>query len=180
MAQEVNKIAAKKKSKSILIGSIVALIIGITPYLFYLYSYFPDVEIYEFWFFTYESKYNLSIYNTAWLVMGKLIPLILLILWFFTCKHWWYHIILIPIAMFAFQVFSIIADDTKMVDVIEIYWLIPIMLLITPFVYFIRVKLFDKHVLGIDLEAMDAELKSYKEKERLQKEKEDQTTLNQP
>tara|TARA_R110000868_G_scaffold123594_1_gene327186 strand:+ start:1278 stop:1823 length:546 start_codon:yes stop_codon:yes gene_type:complete len=168
------KIAAKKKSKSILIGSIVAFIIAITPYLFYVYNYFPNVPTYDFGLFIYESKFNLSIYNTAWLLTGKLIPLILLILWFFTCKHWWYHVILIPIAMFAFQIFSIIVDDTEIVDVAEIYWLIPIMLVITPFVYFIRVKLFDKHVLGIDLEAMDAELKQYKEKERMQKEKEEE------
>ena len=148
--------SAKKKSRSILIGSIAAILIAITPYLFY----------------TYESKYNLSIYATMWFIMGKMIPLLLLILWFFTCKHWWYHIILIPIAMYAFQLFGIIIDDTKLIDEVEILWLIPIMLIITPFVYFIRVKLFDKHVLGIDLEAMDAELKQYKEKERLQKEKE--------
>tara|TARA_R110000796_G_scaffold88850_6_gene192064 strand:+ start:134755 stop:135300 length:546 start_codon:yes stop_codon:yes gene_type:complete len=164
--------SAKKKSRSILIGSIVAILIAITPYLFYTYEYFPHGEFLETPFFTYESKYNLSIYATMWFIMGKMIPLLLLILWFFTCKHWWYHIILIPIAMYAFQLFGIIIDDTKLIDEVEILWLIPIMLIITPFVYFIRVKLFDKHVLGIDLEAMDAELKQYKEKERLQKEKE--------
>lgn len=172
MARENNNLSKKKKSKSILIGSIVALLIAITPYLFYIYNYFPDQPIYDTWFFTYESKFNLSIKITMWLLMGKIVPLLLLILWFFTCKHWWYHIILIPIAMYAFQIFGSIANDTKIIDEIEIYWLIPIMLVITPFVYFIRVKLFDKHVLGIDLEAMDAELKQYKEKERLQKEKE--------
>lgn len=167
-----NSTASKKKSKSILIGSIVALFIAITPYLFYIYNYFPDQPTYNAWLFTYESKFNLSIQITMWLLMGKVVPLFLLILWFFTCKHWWYHSILIPIAMYAFQIFGMIANDLQYIDVVEIYWLIPIMLVITPFVYFIRVKLFDKHVLGIDLEAMDAELKGYKEKERLQKEKE--------
>jgi hypothetical protein len=44
------------------------------------------------------------------------------------------------------------------------------MTVIIPFVYFIRLKLFDKHVLGIDLEAMDRELKAYKEKETKEKE----------
>jgi len=49
---------------------------------------------------------------------------------------------------------------------------------LTPFVFTLfGLKLFDKHVLGIDLEAMDAgKLKSYKEKELLtKKEKADQT-----
>jgi magnesium-transporting ATPase (P-type) len=176
--KKIEKNVAKKKSKSILIGSIVALIIGITPYLFYLYDYFPDQPVYETWFFTYESKFNKSIWVTAWLVTGKLIPLLLLILWFFTCKHWWYHIILIPLSMYAFQLFSIFQEDINEFDQIEIYWLIPIMLVVTPFVYFIRVKLFDKYVLGIDLEAIDAELKQYKEKERLQKEKEAESKVH--
>ncbi|WP_047415174.1 hypothetical protein [Cellulophaga sp. Hel_I_12] len=180
MNQKSNKLSTKKKSKSILIGSVVALLIAITPYLFYIYEYFPDEPIYNTWLFDYESKFNLSIYVTMWLIMGKLIPLMLLILWFFTCKHWWYHIILIPIAMYSFQIFSAFAQDTNIIDEVEIFWLIPIMMVVTPFVYFIRVKLFDKHVLGIDLDAMDAELKVYKEKERLQKEKEAQTTSNQP
>ena len=38
-------------------------------------------------------------------------------------------------------------------------------MLVIPFVYFIRIKLFDKHVLGIDLEAMDAELNAIKNKQ---------------
>tara|TARA_R110000868_G_scaffold156072_1_gene382736 strand:- start:110 stop:694 length:585 start_codon:yes stop_codon:yes gene_type:complete len=163
----------KRKSKSIFLGSIVALIIAISPYIFYTYNYFPKGEFLDLFFFTYESKYQESIVMVMWLAMNKIIPIILLILWFFTCKHWWYHVILIPIAMFSFQLFSQINED-RFLDETEIYWLIPIMLVITPFVYFIRVKLFDKHVLGIDLEAMDAELKQYKEKERLQKEKEEE------
>tara|TARA_R110002051_G_scaffold130577_2_gene204411 strand:- start:19412 stop:19951 length:540 start_codon:yes stop_codon:yes gene_type:complete len=179
MVLKTDKIATKKKSKSILFGSLVALIIAISPYLFYTYNYFPKGKFLDFYFFVYESKYQESIVMVMWLAMNKIIPIILLILWFFTCKHWWYHIILIPIAMFSFQLVSQINED-RYLDETEIYWLIPIMLVITPFVYFIRIKLFDKHVLGIDLDAMDAELKSYKEKERLQKEKEDQTTLNQP
>lgn len=159
----------KKKSKSILIGSIVAGLIAITPYLFYTYNYFPEEAIYDSFLFTYESKYNLSINVTMWLLMGKLIPLFLLTLWFFTCKHWWYHIILIPISMFAFQIFGAIATDTKIMDEVEILWILPIMTIIVPFVYFIRIKLFEKHVLGIDLEAMDLELKRYREKELSEK-----------
>jgi hypothetical protein len=40
-----------------------------------------------------------------------------------------------------------------------------------PIVYFIRVKLVDKHVHGIDLDAMDTELQILKEKEELRKER---------
>lgn len=71
--------------------------------------------------------------------------------------------------MFTFQIVSLIYED-RFIDEIELYWLLPIMTVIIPFVYFIRIKLFDKHVLGIDLEAMDKELKTYREKELLEKE----------
>ncbi len=38
-------------------------------------------------------------------------------------------------------------------------------MIVITFVYFIRVKLYDKHVHGIDLEAMDVELQYYRDKE---------------
>ena len=167
---DIDKVAKKKKSKSLLMGSVVAVIIAITPYIFYSYNWFPTTNTLDLYFFTFESKYQESISVVMWFFMAKFVPLILLILWFFTCKHWWYHVLLIPMAMFVFQIVALIQQE-KYLDEVEIYWLIPIMMLVTPFVYFIRIKLFDKHVLGIDLEAIDAELKEYKEKERLEKER---------
>ncbi len=155
----------KRKSRSILIGSIVAVFIAITPYIFYTYKSFPSGNTLDLYFFVYESKYQESITTVMWLFMAKFIPLILLVFWFFTCKHWWYHVILIPIAMFAFQIVSLLYED-RYLDEVEIYWLLPIMMITIPFVYFIRVKLFDKHVLGIDLEAMEKELNNYRKNEK--------------
>jgi len=154
----------KKKSRSILIGSIVAFTIALTPLVFYSYKFFPSGDTLDLYLFTYESNYQMSITTVMWLFMAKFVPLLLLVLWFFTCKHWWYHALLIPISMFVFQIVSLIYED-RFIDEVELYWLLPIMTVTIPFVYFIRLKLFDKHVLGIDLEAMDRELKAYKTKE---------------
>ena len=60
--------------------------------------------------------------------------------------------------MFGFQLFTAINDKSSILDVVEIYWLIPVMMIIIPFVYFIRIKLIDKLVHGIDLKKIDAEL----------------------
>ena len=68
--------------------------------------------------------------------------------------------------MYSFQIFSIIHDDSNPVDEVEIYWLIPIMMIIIPIVYFIRIKLFDKYVYGIDLKKIEAELAEYERKEK--------------
>src|SRR5690554_1422848 len=165
----LDRTSKNKKSRSIFIGSVVAITIAMTPYIFYTYKFLPSGSELDLYFFVYESKYQESISLVMWFFMAKVIPLLLLILWFFTCKHWWYHVILIPIAMFTFQIVSLIYED-RFIDEIELYWLLPIMTVIIPFVYFIRIKLFDKHVLGIDLEAMDKELKTYREKELLEKE----------
>ena len=58
---DIDKIAKKKKSKSILMGSIVAVIIAITPYIFYTYNWFPTTNKLDLFFFTFESKYQESI-----------------------------------------------------------------------------------------------------------------------
>lgn len=160
-----NKKSIKEKSKSLLTGSIVAIIIAITPYIFYLYESFPDKKVWETFFITFKSSQN-SLYAIAWLLTGKVVPLLLLILWFFTCRDWWYHVILIPIAMYSFQILGVINDDVQFVDEVEIYWLIPIMMIIAPLVYFIRMKLFDKYVYGIDIAKIDAELAEYERKEK--------------
>jgi hypothetical protein len=97
--------------------------------------------------------------------MGKIVPLYLLIFWFLTVKNWWYHIILIPIAMYAFQIFEVLYSNDNDIDTENLLWLLPICIVIIPFVYFLRIKLYDKHVLGIDLDAMDAELKELKKKD---------------
>ncbi|WP_108114810.1 hypothetical protein [Kordia periserrulae] len=152
------------KSKSLVTGSIVAIFIAISPYIFYLYQSFPDEKVWKTFLFTFRSSE--SLYTLAWLLTGKIVPLLFLILWFFTCRDWWYHVILIPIAMYSFQIFSIIHDDSNPVDEVEIYWLIPIMMIIIPIVYFIRIKLFDKYVYGIDLQKIDAELAEYERKEK--------------
>ena len=72
--------------------------------------------------------------------------------------------------MYAFQIFEVLYSHDDNIDTENLFWLLPICMVIIPFVYFIRIKLYDKHVHGIDLEAMDAELQTYKEKERLQQE----------
>lgn len=92
-----------------------------------------------------------------WTILGKFVPLLLLIIWFFTCRNWWYHIILIPIGMFAFQLISVINDDLNYTDVIEIWYLLPIMAIIVPLVYIIRAKLFAS-IHDQDMEQFEKEL----------------------
>lgn len=154
-----------KNSRNIYVGTFVAIIIAVTPYLYYSYESVPRTEIWDTFLFTYESIGYKNANDFAWLFLGKFVPWLLLIIWFLTCRNWWYHVILIPIAMYSFQLSTIINDDSEYVDEVEIYWLIPIMMIIVPIVYLIRIKLFDKLVLGIDLKKIDEELAEYERKE---------------
>ncbi|WP_209400200.1 hypothetical protein [Pseudozobellia sp. WGM2] len=157
----------KKFKNRIAIESVIIFFVAISPILFKLYDYLPDDPEAKFDFlgFTIENNgfHSVSVY--FWFLMSKIIPLYLLIFWFFTSKNWWYHIIIIPIAMYAFQVFEVLFDSDDNIDTENIWWLLPICMLVIPFVYFIRIKLYDKYVHGIDLEAMEAELKELKQKQ---------------
>ncbi|WP_310991864.1 hypothetical protein [Aequorivita marina] len=129
--------------KSLVQGGIIVLIIACTPLFYYAYESFPtDLQVWETSFFTFSTRY-LSVYHYAWFITGKLIPIILLLIWFFTCKHWWHWIILVPITMYIFQLYSIVKQNYN-VDEVEIIYVIPIMMVVIPLVYLIRAKLFNK------------------------------------
>ncbi|WP_274475470.1 hypothetical protein [Mangrovimonas aestuarii] len=129
--------------KSLVIGSIIATSIALTPYLFYLYESVPDQQVWDTFLFTYESNFYGSALTVAWTLMNKIVPLFLIFIWFFTCRHWWYHVLIIPISMFCFQIFTVLNDDVKYIDSNQILYLIPIMAVIIPTIYLIRAQIFN-------------------------------------
>lgn len=146
--------------KSLILGSIIATIIAATPYFFYLYESVPDVQIWNTFLGKYHSNYNESVFVLAWTLAGKIIPLCLLLIWFFTCRHWWFHVILVPIAMYSYQIFNTIRQDITNVDSNQLIYLIPVMAVIVPSIYLIRAQIFDKiNDAGKTLEELEEEFK---------------------
>ncbi|MBT8281230.1 MAG: hypothetical protein KJO16_06600 [Muriicola sp.] len=165
------RINSNKKSKTrrrFIIESVAIFLIIASPFIYKIHVYFsedPESTISLFGYIVDNNGFpDLSTY--VWFLMSKIVPIYLLAIWFFTCKHWWYHIILIPLCMYTFQLFEVIYSEDEFIDTDNVMWLLPICMVVIPFVYFIRVKLYDKYVHGIDLEAMDAELESFKEREK--------------
>src|SRR5690606_39954840 len=74
--------------------------------------------------------------------------------------------------MYSFQFYAVLNYESGIVDENEVLYVVAVTMVVVPLVYFIRIKLVDKHVHGIDLEAMDTELRILKEKEELRKERE--------
>ena len=134
----------KSDPKSIIIGSIIATFIGISPYLFYLYESVPQTQVWDTFLFTYDSKDWQDANFAIWVLLNKLIPLSFLFIWFFTNRHWWYHALLVPIAMYIFQIIGIFNDDTSHIDKFELIYLIPVMAIVVPSIYLIRAKMFNK------------------------------------
>lgn len=160
----------KKVKKKILIESLVLILIALTPFFLKAYDYFPGPNSafahgpISFLGIEIGSNGFNSIETNIWFYSNKLIPLILLICWFFTSKDWWYHILIIPIATYAFQLFELIFSEDNVIDTENIWWLLPVCMVVVPIVYFVRIKLYDKYVNGIDLEAMEIELNELKAK----------------
>ena len=161
-----NNTPKSKAKRKILLESVFVFFIAISPFLYKLYDFLPEnpeatVSILGI---TIDKNGFPDVSTYIWFMMSKIIPLYLLIFWFLTSKNWWYHIILIPIAMYAFQVFEVVFDSDNVIDTENLFWLLPICMVVVPFVYLIRLRLIDKYVHGIDLEAMEAELNTLKEK----------------
>jgi hypothetical protein len=140
----------KIKRKSLIFGTVIAVLLTISPYIFYLYQAFPDEIQWDSPFGLYYSEHYGSVQTMAWVLFQKLIPFLLLLIWFVTCRHWWYHAILVPTCMLAIQMYSVLNDDIKCSDTNELYVLAPIIFFMAIFGYTIRTKIFDK-IHGIDL-----------------------------
>ena len=147
-----------RRSSSLLTGSLIAAFIAASPYFFYLYEGFPESQFWETSFFginiSYDSLNYQNVNVLAWILFSKIIPLILFIIWFFTCKHWWYHSILVPICMYVFQIFSTLNDDLTFTDSVDIYYMAPIIFIALIFLYTIRMKIFDR-IHNIDLSELE-------------------------
>jgi hypothetical protein len=141
--------------KSLVIGGIIVLLIALSPILFYSYESFPTTKVWKTFFFEIETSYG-SWYQYSWFLAGKAIPVYLLLIWFFTCKHWWHWIILVPLAMYSFQLWSLCLENSNQ-DSLEIVYILPLMAVIIPFVYLIRAKLFNS-VRGDNLQSFEEEL----------------------
>ncbi|WP_445738544.1 hypothetical protein [Mariniflexile sp.] len=131
-------------NRNIVLGSLIATLIALTPYLFSLYESVPNTQIWSTFLFTYDSSFWLDANYVMWVLTGKLIPLYLLFIWFFTCRHWWYHALLVPIIMYVFQIMVVLNGDTKYMDEFQLIYLVPTMALVVPTIYLIRAKMFNQ------------------------------------
>ena len=131
-------------TKRIANGSFVGVLIALTPIFFYSYVYVPEVKVWDTFLFTYDSGFYEDASTSFWMISTKATPLFLLFIWFFTCRHWWYHAILVPISMYIYQIVGAVNADVQFFDNFDLLYFVPGMAIIIPSIYLIRAKMFDK------------------------------------
>lgn len=147
LKKEKESLSPKPKrdlSRSAIVGSIVATLISSTPFLFDLHTSVPTTKVWDTFLFTYDSNFWEDAQYAMWVFTGKIIPLLLITIWFFTCRHWWYHVLLVPIVMYTFQIVKTYNVEATEIDENQILTLLPILVIVVPSIYLIRAKIFNK------------------------------------
>jgi hypothetical protein len=149
-----------QRKKSLFVGSIIAFLILITPYfLFINKSIDPSLTNYNTVFGNISAGYYQTIYNYTYWFFSKFVPLFLFFIWFVTCKHWWVHVIIIPITVYLFQLITVINDSAAYVDEVEFIYTVPIAVIVMGLLYFLRSKM-SIYVQAVDLKKeMDENMK---------------------
>lgn len=130
--------------------SLIALVIAASPSLFYIYLMFPKTEFWETFLFTFHSGYYNDVFTSAWVFFGKFTPMLLLFIWYFTCKYWWREAILIPIGMYLGQIIIYFNDEIKFKDELDWPFMIPIIIVVLVVLFLIR-RTLSKYIELIDV-----------------------------
>jgi hypothetical protein len=152
-----------KNKNSLLVGSFVIILIVVTPYLLYLYQTIPEgIQKWDSFFGVINSGVYGEVQSIVYYFFAKFVPLLLLIIWFVTNKHWWVHAIIIPISVYLFQLISVINDSEEFIDEVEFIYTVPITVIIMVILYFVRSKM-AIYIQAIDLKKeMDKNMKNPK------------------
>ena len=148
--EQVKNLLTRQRLSHLLTGSIIGILIGISPIIFYSYKCFPDVKVWETSLVTFDSVYFQSVNVFAWTFLSKFVVLYLLVIWFITCKHWWYHVLFIPLSMYLHQIVMLLNDEHFFKDEFQRWYTLPIIIGIGALLYFLRMKL-KRHILILDL-----------------------------
>lgn len=140
----------KKRKASLLIGSIIILLIVAAPYLLYISEGIPEdaIELNTF-FGVIRSGHYLSVQHFIYFICAKFVPLFLLTIVFVTNKNWWAPALLVPIAVYLFQLISVLNDSAEYFDEIEFIYTLPILVPVVVGLFFIR------HKISIYIQATD-------------------------
>jgi len=150
------------RRKRLIVGGVIALLLAITPFLFYLYRHAPeDSNVWKTHFFTIESKGFLNVQYYAHALFTKITLVFITGLWFVTSRHWWRWAILVPFVMFLFQLIGVVNQNITYIDEFDFWYALPIIIPTVLTLIWIGHEL-KKTIGDIDLrEELEEELEQY-------------------
>lgn len=103
---------------------IILMIIAL-PLLFYTFKLAPESKIWETEYFIINSNYFENVHIMLWILFIKFLLLGFLIVWFFTCRHWWRYAILVPIIIELNKVIVTLNEENRFLDEYEYIYTLP-------------------------------------------------------
>ena len=90
---------------------LLAFVVLGLPFCLFLHLFFEDDGNQYFSLFDRYYYHGFSTTRAfAWFVLSKLIPLLLVLIWFFTSTKWWRYYILAPIGLYVYSIVSFFLD----------------------------------------------------------------------
>ncbi len=162
LTEQNMKFRQTDRKKRLLIGGVIALVLAITPFLFYLYQYAPDNSpTWDTKLFTINSKGFSSAQSYVHALFTKITLVTITGLWFISSRDWWRWSILIPFIMFLFQLIGIVNYAHKYIDEFDFWYSLPIVIPTVLTLIWIGYEI-NKTIGDIDLrEELEEELEQY-------------------
>ena len=66
---------------------LIVVLLIVLPFAFFIYKFVPTTQVWRNAWFDFDSGYYENVKMFVWTLMLKMLTLILLSLWFLTCKH---------------------------------------------------------------------------------------------
>ncbi|NNM08759.1 MAG: hypothetical protein HKO61_06275 [Flavobacteriaceae bacterium] len=89
---------------------VISLIISL-PFIYFIYDVFPVSNIFETPFFIFKTTYFENVNYFVWVLLGKLMILAFIIIWFISCKHVWRYFLFFPFMIEFYRIFGAFNDE---------------------------------------------------------------------
>lgn len=84
---------------------LIVVLLVVLPFAFFIYKFVPATQVWRNAWFDFDSGYYENVNLFVWTLMLKMLTLILLSIWFLTCKHSWRYVLFVPVIAEIYKVF---------------------------------------------------------------------------
>ncbi len=126
------------KRRKVILNRAIPFLIVFISYLLYAHLNLPSNA--ETFGFIKGGNYGTArVY--IFMFFSKLVPLLLLLIWFITCKHWWAGAIIIPLSVYSFQLIFTLNNAKEYITEVEFIYTTPFVVGLIVILNFLRSKL---------------------------------------